>query len=75
MSETLLALYKAIVSGDDVEAKHLMELIDNEFAIYNRIIDRSKGACFKLAEVLCKEITRLERENKKLKKEIERLKK
>ena len=70
MRELILELLRVYSSGNDSEALHLIEKIVLEYDILNNIIDKNTTNFFKVIELCCAEILRLENENKKLKEQI-----
>ena len=82
MSELLRELFVAVVSENDERAKEIMETIDFEYETLWNIIDskisiirQNESSMLSLVKVFSNEITRLEKENKELKKELKGLKK
>ena len=70
MRELILELLSVYSSGNDSEALHLLEKIVLEYDILNNIIDKNTTNFFKVIELCCAEISRLENENKKLKEQL-----
>ena len=63
---------QAVYDGDEELVYFIAEKIIFEYETLCDIIDSKTEACVSIIEKCCEEITRLERENKKLKSELER---
>ena len=74
MDEILLELFVAIVQEDDVEAKRIMNMILYEYKTLVWLCELKDKRLLENIDLFCKEITRLERENKLLKNELECIK-
>ena len=74
MDEILLELFVAIVQEDDVEAKRIMNMILYEYKTLVWLCELKDKRLLENIDLCCKEITRLERENKLLKNELECIK-
>ena len=77
MSELLRELFVAVVSENDERAKEIMETIDFEYETLWNIIDskisiirQNESSMLSLVKVFSNEITRLEKENKELKRTL-----
>ena len=66
---------QAVYDGDEELVYFIAEKINFEYETLCNIIDSKNEACVSIIGKCCEEITRLERENKKLKSELERIKK
>jgi hypothetical protein len=63
---------QAVYDGDEELVYFIAEKIDFEYETLCDIIETKKQETLSAVELCCSEITRLERENKKLKSELER---
>ena len=72
MLEMCMALLRAFYEGREDDAVDIIFTINFEYETLCDIIETKKQETLSAVELCCSEITRLERENKKLKSELER---
>ena len=72
MLEMCMALLRAFYEGREDDAVDIIFKINFEYETLWDIIDSKNEVCVSIIGKCCEEITRLERENKKLKSELER---